>query len=252
MRATYHTAIVIPVLNESEAIEPLFQKLVALVEAHHDGYRVVVVDGGSTDGTLDQVIEFRDRLPVEIVTLEPGLGLGDALDVGLAHAIDGADVVVTMDGDNSHDPGLIVEMVDRIRAGSDVVVASRFAPGGAEIGVAPHRRLLSHAASRFLRMVLPFPPVRDYSSGFRAYRAETLSGVRSAHSHFVAESGFACMLELLLELRANGARPDEVPLVLRYDHKESDSKMEVLPTVSRYLSLVSRHVFQGRRSEVGA
>jgi dolichol-phosphate mannosyltransferase len=157
-----------------------------------------------------------------------------------------------MDGDNSHDPGLIVDMLDRIRAGSDVVVASRFAPGGAEIGVAPHRRLLSHAASRFLRTVLPFPPVRDYSSGFRAYRAKTLVGIRSNGQRFVDESGFACMLELLLELRANGARPDEVPLVLRYDHKASDSKMEVLPTVMRYLSLVSRHMFQGRRSEARA
>jgi dolichol-phosphate mannosyltransferase len=252
LSATYHTAIVIPVLNESEAIEPLFQKLVALVEAQRGGYRVVVVDGGSTDGTLPQVVEFQGRVPLEIVTLEPGLGLGDALDAGLARAIDGADIVVTMDGDNSHDPSLIVDMVERIRAGSDLVVASRFAPGGAEIGVAPHRRLLSHAASRFLRMVLPFPPVRDYSSGFRAYRANTLSDVRSAGPRFVAESGFACMLELLLELRANGARPDEVPLVLRYDHKASDSKMDVLPTVMRYLSLVSRHVFQERRSEVEA
>lgn len=252
MSAAHQTVIVIPVLNESEAIEPLFQKIVALMEGQRDGYRVVVVDGGSTDGTLDRVAKFQDRVPVEIVTLEPGLGLGDALDAGLTRAVDCGDVVVTMDGDNSHDPSLIVEMLDRIRAGSDVVVASRFAPGGAEIGVAPHRRLLSHAASRFLRTVLPFPPVRDYSSGFRAYRAKTLVGARSAGQRFVAESGFACMLELLLELRANGARADEVPLVLRYDHKASDSKMEVLPTVVRYLSLVSRHMFQRRRSEARA
>lgn len=252
MSIAYQTTIVIPVLNESEAIDPLFQKILTLVGTQRDMYRVVVVDGGSTDGTLDRVVEFEDRVPIEIVTLKPGLGLGDALDAGLTRAVDGADVVVTMDGDNSHDPRLIVDMLDRIRAGSDVVVASRFAPGGAEIGVAPHRRLLSHAASRFLRTVLPFPPVRDYSSGFRAYRAKTLAEIRLVRQRFVTESGFACMLELLLELRANGARADEVPLVLRYDHKASDSKMDVLPTVMRYLSLVSRHVFQGRRSEAGA
>lgn len=252
MNTTDRIVIVIPVLNESEAIEPLFQKIRELSDTQDVGCRVVVVDGGSTDGTLDRVVEFQGRVPVEIVTLEPGLGLGDALDAGLTRAVDGADVVVTMDGDNSHDPSLIVDMLERIRAGSDIVVASRFAPGGAEIGVAPHRRLLSHVASRFLRTVLPFPPVRDYSSGFRAYRAKTLVDVRSARGRFVAESGFACMLELLLELRANGARPNEAPLVLRYDHKTSDSKMEVLPTVTRYLSLVSRHVFRGRRPRVGA
>jgi dolichol-phosphate mannosyltransferase len=246
------TVIVIPVLNESEAIDPLFQKILTLVETERDMYRVVVVDGGSTDGTLDRVVEFQGRVPIEIVTLEPGSGLGDALNAGLTRAVDGADVVVTMDGDNSHDPRLIVEMLDRVRAGRDVVVASRFAPGGAEIGVAFHRRLLSHAASRFLRTVLPFPPVRDYSSGFRAYRAKTLAEIRSVRGRFVAERGFACMLELLLQLRSIGAQPDEVPLVLRYDHKASASKMEVLPTVMRYLSLISRHVLSRRRSEVKA
>lgn len=240
MNAVRRVAIVIPMRDERMSVQPLFERFVAAVEEWRDPYRIIVVDGNSSDGTAELVRGFTDRLPIEIVELKEDVGLGGALEAGLQQALTAADVVVTMDGDDSHDPRTIPALLDRLDDGFDVVVASRFAPGGEEIGVAAHRKVLSHAASAFLRFFFPVGTVRDYSSGFRAYRAEALRSL-GQQGKLVSESGFACMLDLLLRLRARGSRAAEVPLVLRYDLKPSESKMDVPRTVLRYLVLIARN-----------
>jgi dolichol-phosphate mannosyltransferase len=239
--------VVIPVRDEREAVGPLFQKLATLFAELPDAH-AVLVDGGSTDGTRDEVRRQGAGLPVEILELDPGLGLGDALEAGLRHVLESSDVVVTLDGDDSHDPRTIPALVARLDDGYDVVIASRFAVGGAEVGVAAHRRALSHAASAVLRGLFPMGGVRDYSSGFRAYRTTALEGL-AAEGRLVGEAGFSCMLDLLLRLRARGCRAAEVPLVLRYDLKASRSKMDVPGTVLRYFVLIGRNWRPGRSLE---
>ncbi|MBA3583190.1 MAG: glycosyltransferase [Gemmatimonadetes bacterium] len=240
-------AIVVPVRNERDAVEPLFGKFAAALTEIGDGVTIFVVDGLSTDGTLDEVRRVAARLPVEIVRLKENVGLGGAIDVGLRKGLALADAIVTLDGDDSHDPRAIPALLTRLDEGYDVVVASRFAPGGKEVGVAPHRRLMSHAAGALLRLLFPMGEVRDYSSGFRAYRSSALERVRDAYGGLVDEQGFSCMLELLLRLRSQGARAAEVPLVLRYDLKRSESKMEVGRTILRYFRLIGRHFGSPRR-----
>ena len=233
-------AIVVPVRNESLSIRPLFERFVSAAQEWLEPYGLIVVDGNSSDGTVDQVRSFTSRLSIEIVELGEDVGLGGALEAGLQRALAQADVVVTMDGDDSHDPHMIPALLARLDEGYDVVVASRFAPGGQELGVAAHRKALSHAASAVLRLLFPVGIVQDYSSGFRAYRAEALRSL-ARQGRIVSETGFACMLDLLLRLRAQGARAAEVPLVLRYDRKPSESKMNVPRTVVRYLVLIARN-----------
>lgn len=239
--------VVVPMRDEREAVAPLMEKFAAALPDLGPGARILVIDGGSTDGTGELVRGWTGRLPVEVERLHGDVGLGGALDHGLAEALArGADVVVTMDGDDSHDPRAIAGLIGRIAEGFDFVVASRFAPGGQEVGVAPHRRLMSHGAGALLRALFPTGEVRDYSSGFRAYRSDALERVRAAYGSLIEERGFACMLELLLRLRSIGARAAEVPLVLRYDLKQSASKMNVGRTVLRYLRLIARYRAAGR------
>jgi dolichol-phosphate mannosyltransferase len=240
VKANRRVVIVIPMRNERLSIQPLFDRFAAAAQEWRDPYRIIVVDGNSSDGTPDQVRGFMGRLPIEVVELEEDGGLGGALEAGLQRALTEADVVVTMDGDDSHDPRTIPALLARLDEGFDVVVASRFAPGGEEVGVAAHRKVLSHAASALLRLLFPVGTVRDYSSGFRAYRAEALRSI-ARQGGIVSETGFACMLDLLLRLRARGSRAAEVPLVLRYDRKPSESKMDVPRTVVRYLILIVRN-----------
>ena len=233
-------AVVIPMRDESAAVAPLLSRFISAAENGRGFSRILVIDGDSSDGTPDRVRAFADRLPLEIVELGRNLGLGGALDAGLRRAIEGADAVVTMDGDGSHDPHAITSLLTRLDEGYDVIIASRFVAGGREIGVAAHRRALSHAASALLRALFPFGAVRDYSSGFRVYRVESLRKVAREGS-FIREVGFACMLELLLRIRQAGGHAGEVPLVLRYDLKPSASKMDVPRTVLRTLVVIARN-----------
>lgn len=236
--------VVVPMRNERSSVDPLFEKFDHLSgPAAPD--RVLVVDGASTDGTAAKAESWSDRLPIEVLRLEEDRGLGGALEVGFEHALEGRpDVVVTMDGDDSHDPAAILDLVARIREGYGVVIASRFQPGGQELGVSGRRKLLSHAASHMFRLLYPTRSVTDYSSGFRAYRPRALRRVAQQYGSFVDEEGFACQMELLLRLRATGARMAEVPLVLRYDRKISESKMDVGATLLRYGAVVGRHLGQ--------
>jgi len=240
--------VVIPVRDELQAIPPLFEKFVDAAREFPEPWRLLVVDGQSSDGTPEEAERWKDRLPVEVLRLPENRGLGGALEAGLLAGMQDSEVVVAMDGDDSHDPHTIPSLLRKIEVGADLAIASRFEPGGEERGVVGYRRALSHVAGGVLRTLFPVGDAKDYSSAFRAYRTSALQAVLDRYGRLVEESGFSCMMELLLKLRAVGADVREVPLVLRYDLKPTESKMEILPTVRRYLVVIGRNLpTAGRR-----
>ena len=239
--------VTLPAYNEAQTLPTLLERIRESMEENGIEYRVIVVNDGSTDGTGDSVDRMRDALPVTRIDHEVNRGLGEAIRTGLFAAIEGADdrdIIVTMDSDNTHTPGLIARMVRRIREGNDVVIASRFQPGAHVRGVPFYRRVLSRSSSLVFRMAFPTPGVRDFTSGYRAYRAAVVKRAFDTYGgEFVAESGFACMVDILLKLRRIDAIMGEVPLVLRYDMKYGVSKMMVLRTAIDSLQLlVSRRL----------
>ncbi len=200
-----------------------------------------MVDDGSQDGTADAVRAAARDLPITLIQHPRNLGLGSAIRTGLKAVAQGEGVVITMDADNSHDPELIHTLMARLEEGYDMVIASRFQPGGQELGVPPHRRFLSHAASSALRLIIRYPGVRDYTCGYRVYRVETVRRLIGTYGDdFLREDGFSCMLELLLNLRSLGVQASEVPLVLRYDIKTGSSKLRIVPTAWRYAVMITR------------
>jgi dolichol-phosphate mannosyltransferase len=214
--------------------------------------QVLVVDDGSQDGTAAVVQSAAQSAPVTLVSHPRNLGLGAAIQTGLRAACEravGGDVIVTMDADNTHPPQLILEMEKAVQHGSEVVIASRYAPGGEEIGLKLHRKLLSLGSSWLMSVFVPVQGVRDYTCGYRAYRAGLLKEAFDFYDGaLVEETGFTCMAEILLKLSA--MRPvaiNEVPLVLRYDLKLTPSKMKIWRTIRRYISLIRRQVAQRRR-----
>jgi dolichol-phosphate mannosyltransferase len=241
--------IALPAYNEERTLPLLLQSIAAAMEENQIEYRVVVVNDGSSDGTAAAADRAAAHMPVERIDHPANRGLGTTIRTGLIAALEDAadrDIIVTMDSDNTHTPGLIARMVRGIREGNDVVIASRFQPGARIKGVPLYRRVLSRGASLLLRVVFPTPNVRDFTCGFRAYRAGVLKQAFDAFGdEFVAQSGFSCMVDILLKLRSLDAIMAEVPLVLRYDLKFGVSKMVVLRTIGETLRLVAVRRFGG-------
>lgn len=223
--------VVLPAFNEAENIPALLEELER--ERRRSGLpiSVLLVDDGSADSTSEVARRFAGDLPLTIERHEENRGLGEAFARGMLLAIDSSPtggVIVCMDADDSHRPSQIPSLIEAIEAGADVAIASRFRKGARVRGVPLHRRGLSRGLSWLFRLVRPVAGVRDYSTGFRAYRVQTLREAVAARGDDTFDrEGFGCMVALLVTLADLGARFVEVPVDLRYDRKRGGSKMNV-------------------------
>jgi len=236
--------IVLPAFDEESRIGSLLERLDgAMGEASLD-YRIILVDDGSRDSTISIVSDHASRMPISVVQHACNLGLGAAIRDGLVEAqrrSKAQDVIVTMDADDTHTPGLILRMVRMLREGHDVVIASRYRPGSRSIGVPLTRRLLSFGAALLFRSFFPIRGVRDYTCGYRAYRSEVLAqAIEHYGDEFLNQDGFQCMVDILLKLRRMHLIFGEVPIILRYDLKEGGTKMKVGETIRNTLLLMLR------------
>jgi dolichol-phosphate mannosyltransferase len=231
--------IVLPTYNEAGNVEAVVRAVTAAVPAA----RVLVVDDGSPDGTG----EIADGLAAELAAVEilhrPGkAGLGQAYVSGFARALAaGASHVVQMDADLSHDPADLPRLLARADAGVDLVLGSRYVPGGgvAEWGAA--RRGISRAGCAYARRVLGVE-VRDLTGGFKCFAAEAL---RAIAYETVRSQGYAFQVELTFRALRRGLRVEEVPIRFR-ERERGESKMS-LPIALEAAVLVPRLRFGRRR-----
>ncbi|MFQ6098428.1 MAG: glycosyltransferase family 2 protein [Armatimonadota bacterium] len=166
------TIVALPAYNEEDALPRLLRRVhEAMVDARLE-YEIIVVDDGSTDETPMILQQHARFLPLTTVTHERNAGLSqtifDALQAALQRATP-RDVIVSMDADDTHAPGVILRMVRMVREGYQVVIASRYREGSVVRGVPFGRRALSRLASLTSRLFAPIPGVRDYTCGYRAY-----------------------------------------------------------------------------------
>ena len=236
--------VVLPAYDEEARIGVLLRRIAEAMGEARLAYHVIVVDDGSRDRTAAIAEEAARSLPVTLLRPARTLGLGATLRDGLQAAVARAgtqDIVVTMDADDTHSPALILRMVRMIAQGDDVVVASRYRRGSKTVGVPAGRRLLSYAGSWLLRLTFPISGIRDYTCGYRAYRADALHrAIERFGDSFVDQDGFQSTLDILLKLRRLPLRFGEVPFLLRYDMKAGATKMDVPRTVRKTVSLIVR------------
>lgn len=242
--ATRRVWWVLPAYNEEASIEDLIDRIAEVSAAEEWDWRLIVVDDGSGDETGSRArAKAEAGLPVEVLRNEPNRGLGYTIRRGLREASERAaedDVVITLDADLTQDPVYAPSMLAQVDAGYDVVIASRYRKGSRMEGVPGYRRLLSYGVLFLISLLRPIRNVRDYSCGFRAYRAQVLKeGFAEYGDDFVSESGFACMIEIAERLRAT-ASFTEVPFVLGYDRKRKPSEIKIASTIKAYGRVISK------------
>jgi dolichol-phosphate mannosyltransferase len=205
--------IVVPTYCEAETLPTL----VAGLRAHApDGTRMLVVDDASPDGTAD----LAARLGVDVLRRPRKGGIAGAYKAGFAHALAaGAALVVQMDADLSHDPADVPRLLAAAED-ADLVLGSRYVGGGAMAHRRPWRRLASHAACRYARVVLRVP-VRDLTGGFKCWRREVLEAIDLDAIH---SKGYAFQIEGTYRAVRKGFRVVEVPITF-VDREVGGSKM---------------------------
>jgi dolichol-phosphate mannosyltransferase len=240
--------IIIPAYNEERTIRPTLVAIEVAMRGRAEPSLAVVVDDGSTDQTIAQtaaaVADTGGALQLQVLRHDTNQGLGAGIRTGIYWVLDRADaedVIVMLDGDNTHPPRLIPGMLDRLADGFDLVVASRYRPGSQVHGVPVYRRVLSDVGRIVFQIMFPIQGVRDYTCQFRAYRIPPLQRARLVYGEqLCAARGFEAVMDLLLRLRQVGIRATEVPLELDYSERVGASKMHVLRTIRKTLALLAR------------
>lgn len=215
---TMRVLVVVPTYQEAANVG----RFLAALRAAVPDADVLVVDDNSPDGTGALAEQAAAELGQVKVLHRPGKqGLGTAYRAGFAVALDeGYEAVVQMDADLSHDPSVVPVMLERLADGADAVVGSRYVAGGGTVDWPLHRRVLSRWGNRYTATVLRLP-LRDVTSGFRAYRAATLRAIDPATT---TAEGYAFLTELARRLVRGGATVTEVPITF-VDRAYGESKM---------------------------
>jgi len=239
--------IVLPCFNEEENLKKLIfdidETLSALIP-----YKIIAVNDGSIDRTFEVLKDLSTTYPIALFEHSQNKGLAETLKTGLKAAIglsSDADLIVTMDSDNTHDPRYLVKMIETAKE-IDVAIGSRYIENGAQLNVPFHRVFLSRIINFLIRIILRIP-VNDATSGYRCFRTTTLKRLyRTFGEKFIESKGFEASLEILLKIFLCNFSIKEVPIVLDYGKKNGSSKMRLLSTCRSYLTLF-RKVGKWRR-----
>jgi dolichol-phosphate mannosyltransferase len=216
--STAATLVVIPTYNERENIAHVIDRL---RDAQPD-VAVLVVDDGSPDGTgaiADRIAADDER--VHVLHRTEKAGLGAAYLAGFAWGLDrGFSVLVEMDADGSHRPEELGRLLERSAAGADLVIGSRWVPGGSVVNWPWHRVLLSRGGSLYSRVVLGVR-VRDLTGGYRAIRSDLL---RRLVAEDIESAGYCFQVDLARRAVRAGAEVAEVPITF-VERERGESKM---------------------------
>jgi dolichol-phosphate mannosyltransferase len=220
-----HPWLVLPTYNEIENLEAIVAAVIPILRetCGRDGFRVLVVDDSSPDGTgaLAQRLA-RDHEELEVLHRPRREGLGPAYLAGFGAALaGGATHVIEMDADFSHEPHDLPRLLEAARD-ADLVLGSRYVPGGVIADWGMLRRIVSRGGSLYARRVLDVD-VADLTGGFKCFRREALEAIELGS---IRSRGYAFQVELTYRAISAGLRVVEVPIVFR-DRRLGRSKMSL-------------------------
>jgi len=216
------TFIVVPTYNEKDNLPILVESLFKL---NIEDLYILIVDDNSPDGTGEIADEIKEKTPdkVSVLHRKGKLGLGTAYLTGFRYCLEqGADQIVQMDADFSHNPKKVTELIERLKV-SDMALGSRYVRGGSlDEEWAFWRKGLSSFGNLYTRLILRMP-IKDVTGGFRAWKRETLEGIPLER---IKSQGYAFQIEMAYITHLMGYSISEVPIYFA-DRSRGDSKMSL-------------------------
>jgi dolichol-phosphate mannosyltransferase len=250
---------ILPAYNEELNIISLLNKFNNHFENENYNYKpqVIIIDDGSNDKTkaiLNKLNEekqiFNKKFKFELISIfhERNMGLGEAIKSGMMYCFENGsngDIIVTMDCDNSHTVEQSREMIEVIKSGKDIVIASRYRKNSDTHGLSNLRKLLSYFGCIIFKIVFPIKNVKDYTCGYRAFRLEKIRKAFDENKNFFSEKGFTASVDIILKLYKfnKSLLFEEIPMILRYDLKQGKSKIAIFKTIFETLFLLFKRRF---------
>ena len=236
------TFVMIPTYNENENIRNLIDKILKLKV---DDLHIVIVDDNSPDGTWKVVKEIsKKNKNVYLLLRKTDKGRGAAGKDGFIYCLKhGADIVVEMDADMSHDPKYIPKMIEEMK-NADLVLGSRRMEGSKEVGRGIFRRLVTWGANLFVRVMLGLK-VKDCNSGFRCFKREVLETINLEK---LGSKGPSIVQEVLFKAHLKGFKIKEIPITF-VNRLKGKSKLGISQLAAGYF-MVLKLKFQYRIGEI--
>jgi dolichol-phosphate mannosyltransferase len=232
--------IVIPSYNEEENVKKLTKRILDAMKSYD--FELTFVNDGSKDKTMELVDELaKENENITAIHHPENKGYAEALKTGFDHGISGGfDAVLIMDSDQTHDPKDIPKFIQAFEEGADLVVGSRYVPGGGMTNVPVQRVFISKVANLLFRLILGLK-VKDVSSGFRGYKREVLERIP------ILSDSFQIHVELTTKAARSGYNIKEIPIMLE-SRRRGTSSFKLSQVAMKYVKLVFRLRFSRKGS----
>lgn len=237
---------IVPVYNEEKNIGLLLDNTKRFAGENNYEYKMVIINDGSTDRTMNILEGYQKNTPIVVLDQKTNKGVGEAFKRGFTYAAEMAndeDIIISKEADNTSDLSILSEMINKVRQGYDLALASCYAKGGGIEGTSFYRKALSRGANFILRISSNMYNVYTFSSFYRAYKGKLIKRAYSVYGDkLIQEKGFACMVELLFKLNKLHINIVEVPMILNSNLRKGKSKMKTFNTTLAYIRLIARNL----------
>lgn len=230
--------VLLPIYNESESVYNLLENFSDFFNKYNfNEHEIYAVNDNSNDDTeinIKKAIENFKNLNIKYIKNASNKGLAQTLKENIKTITSeskSSDVLITMDGDNTHNPFTIIEMILKLEEGADIVIASRYCEASRIKGLSNKRILLSIIAKFLYSLRWQLKGVKDYTCNYRAYKITILKKLIRNNSNFISQKEFSAVGELLKNLSKYNPIITEVPMILNYSNKKNNSNINLIKTI---------------------
>jgi dolichol-phosphate mannosyltransferase len=241
---------IVPVFNASEVIGQTITNLIGVSVRQKEPFLIIAIDDGSTDGSADVIAAHPAAKNIRLIRFQEHRGLGKVIQAGFTAACAQAgenDPIVFINPDGSNDPQAIPAMLEKFKAGADVISASRYAEGGSAVGFTRPQELVRKLANFLLRAGFPLPHTTDYTCYLKMYRSGVVKqALGFLKNEIVISRGFSANAEFFIKMCLFTDRFVQVPSICTHIEKgpenKFDTKNEAMEFI--YMFILVRHAIK--------